>query len=282
MKSSKHCFPANNSQNLFFDVEVRANKCVLRAWAPSAGDIAKAIVLDVAGRYEAYPTLGTLALGSTLGTRQPNTLYSFVWEQTLDRDAMLGAREWESHTTWMYLTNRIRGFAPFNASIETAASKSRSPRYLESIGRTCVLQVWTPLASSDILGSTVSLSYDPEHGYACNIPLAEVPTEAVTQQAYNAKFLPKLSVTGPASIKAGEVADYTVTIRDSDGITVAEAAEIYLEATAGYLPKQRLITDTGSETFKLRALDLAPGDSIKLKVGFRHVSGLAETTVAVC
>lgn len=240
------------------------------------------VEINPATRYNAYPALGARALGGQLGTKQPNVIYAFVWESVLDRTAMLGAREWESHTTWLFLTNRIRGFTPFNATIETAASKARSPRYTQTIERTCVLQVWTPLESSDILGSTVSLSYDPQHGYASNIPLAEVPNEAVTQQSYNAKFVPKLFISGPTTIVKDGVADYIVTMKDSDGAVVAEEAEIYLEVTAGYLPKQRCVITTGTGTFKVRALDLQPGDVIKVKAGFRHVSGIAEQTVTVC
>lgn len=56
--------------------------------------------------------------------------------------------------------------------------------------------------------------------------------------------------------------------------------DYYIEATAGYLPKRR-ITGKGDCHFHLMPLGLSPGDQIKLKVGFRFVSGLVEKIVEV-
>jgi hypothetical protein len=80
-------------------------------------------------------------------------------------------------------------------------------------------------------------------------------------------------------VQAGQSVDLTVSVQDGDGVLQDDVtATVYLEALSGYLPKTRLSV-TGQATFRVIALGLDAGDSIRIKAGFRHFPGATEKTI---
>lgn len=112
---------------------------------------------------------------------------------------------------------------------------------------------------------------------------ANVPVQAVDAGFAFVSRLPRLSLAAPDSITADGTAQATVRLVDAANAPIPRAGvEVFLEATAGYLPKRRVTTAAdGSASVRLRALGLEPGDVVKLKAGFKHFTGSAEALVTV-
>lgn len=71
-------------------------------------------------------------------------------------------------------------------------------------------------------------------------------------------------------------------VREWDMTPYQHAAEVYLEAVNGYLPKNRIMLDeNGHATFKAMSLGLEPGDTMRIKAGFRYNTGIADFTLHV-
>lgn len=66
-------------------------------------------------------------------------------------------------------------------------------------------------------------------------------------------------------------------IREWYGDDVHHVAELELEAVNGYLPKNRIqLDENGCGTFRFYALHLEPGDTMRVKAGFRYQVGMAD------
>ena len=93
---------------------------------------------------------------------------------------------------------------------------------------------------------------------------------------------PRLVVSGPDSIAPGEAVELICRLSSSGGKRITGVdTEFFLEATGGYLPMRRIAAPAGEARFNVLALANQPGDRFKVKVGFRHVSGLAEHTLTI-
>ena len=69
-------------------------------------------------------------------------------------------------------------------------------------------------------------------------------------------------------------------VLNPQGSVHSEAAEIYFEATGGYLPLARIVT-RGQGTLSINAQGLTPGQSFKVKAGFKYYPGKAECRITV-
>ena len=69
-------------------------------------------------------------------------------------------------------------------------------------------------------------------------------------------------------------------VLNPQGSLHSEAAEIYFEATGGYLPLARIVT-RGQGTLSVNAQGLTPGQCFKVKAGFKYYPGKAECLITV-
>lgn len=95
-------------------------------------------------------------------------------------------------------------------------------------------------------------------------------------------MMPKVAISGPASVRADERCEMTVSLIAADGSPHKDQCELVVEAVSGYAPITRVTTSAnGVATFRMRALDLVAGDKLRVKVGTKSISGLAELIVPV-
>lgn len=93
-------------------------------------------------------------------------------------------------------------------------------------------------------------------------------------------LLPTVSVNAPSTVNADATTTANVTL-SRNGATLDYSGELVLEAVSGYLPKRRVTMSNGTGSFKAMALGLEAGDVMRIKVGTRCVSGLAEANITV-
>ena len=242
--------------------------------------VAARLVAQSRGREQDWR--GRLIAGHLLHERFDGRAFEFLGSSVLDLDGALGRSEWTDYGNWVFpLDQEGTPGTPFNRYIDSKASRVRTPRLLALKGINCALQVYVPFAAGDFDGCSFSLTLNPDYGLIGNLdPGTETTYEEVLKGAGQA--FPKLVLSGPDSIPADGSVSLTLAVTDWAGNPVDDAApEVFLKSIGGYLPQQRAVPIAGTAEVRVMALGLVAGESIRVKAGFRHVSGLAEHALAV-
>jgi len=220
--------------------------------------------------------------GTILDQRFEGRTFEPLGGVCLDLDSTLGMAEWSDYGNWVFpLDNQGAPGTPFNRYIETTITKARTPRLLQLKKVNCALQVYVPFGACDFSNCSFSIALHPDYGMVGNLdPGAEVTFAEVLKGASRA--FPKLAISGPAEVAIDGSALLTLSLKTSSGTLIKDASpQVYLEQTAGYMPKCRVVPQDGKAQFKVMALGLDVGDTIRVKAGFRHYGGLAEHTLQV-
>lgn len=225
---------------------------------------------------------GRLIAGHLLADRFDGRAFEFLGAAALDLDGPLGRTEWTDYGSWVFPLDRDgTPRLPFNRYIDSRDSRVRTPRLLNLKGFNCALQIYVPFADSDFDACSFSLTLHSDFGLIGNVDQGiETTYEEVLKGA--ARAFPKLTFSGPESVTAGETALLALALSDwLDEPITDMAPQIFLESTGGYLPLNRVVPTAGSAEVRIMALALASGETIRVKAGFRHMSGLAEHTLTV-
>jgi hypothetical protein len=274
-------------------VRREARKVTFRSFRELAGNVEHAGMLseEEAGRLLTEhaaswqpATFGRRPIpGGYLAPRLGGRVFEEMGGVCLDLDGMLGKGEWSDHASWLFPLDRQGApGAPVNRHVVTRETKARTPRHLESAGQNCALQIYVPFAACDFDDCSFSVALHPRFGLVGNLdPGVEVTYRDVLAGMH--KPFPSVVLSAKSvDVAPDALASVSVRLVDGHGAAITDAdAEIYLQQTGGYLPKQRVTTQRGEATFRVGALGLLPGDSFRVKVGFRHVTGLAELLVRV-
>jgi intein/homing endonuclease len=218
-------------------------------------------------------------LSSTLDAR----IFEELGGVCLDLDGMLGKGEWSDRSNWVFpLDHAGTPQVPFNRFVMTRDTKARTPRLLATAGKNCALQIYVPFASCDFDSSSFSVALHRDFGLVGNLdPGAEVTYADVLGGAQK-PFADIALSTDAIDLAPNAYGTVTAQLVDGSGKAIRDAeAELFIEATGGYLPQQRAMTSKGKTQFRIGALGLAAGESFRVKIGFRHFSSVAEVKVQV-
>lgn len=281
---SRHAYVGSPFDH-FYDVLVFEKRAALAVWRLCEGDSEASLSQENwNNRAIEYPVTGTVASGKVIGSKQPDAKYTLSSVSNIDLKTRIGAGEWVDRSNWLFLLDGEKPLPPINLNAETHRTKQRSPRYLEQNKLNCALQMIVPFASRALTDCSFSLCYNADHGFASNlVTWDEADLIEVTKNGYNFKWYPVFELTGPKTIKADGTAYLTLKLRTPDGETLpGESTEAYFETVSGYLPKTRVpISGEGEVKIKAMALGLEAGDEMRVKVGFRHYTGVSEHTLQV-
>ncbi len=137
-------------------------------------------------------------------------------------------------------------------------------------------------ATDDELFVTVNMNQrSDDQDVAVEGGLSLVLSDASSSGTIRTLMLPHLRVTGPETLGAGAEATLTVRVEDVNGEPINRTATVYLEAVTGVLPKSRVVAEGGVATFPVYATGLAPGEKVRVKVGWKYFSGVDDITIAV-
>ena len=209
----------------------------------------------------------------------------------IDQD-VLGSVAWSDYAVWAFNTACDGQLAmPFNRYLATLPSREHRYTLMTARQETTLLSLMVPFAQQDFSSCSFVLKYNAALGCIHNfssyrsMPTVTPGTPALdTEQLYGMKaLLPSLRLIGPDTIAAGQTGSYLVEMfsRNTDTLVDDTDAQVYLESSAGYLPRRRVTISGGSASFPLLALGLNAGDRIKLKVGWRNYSGADEKIVTI-
>lgn len=93
--------------------------------------------------------------------------------------------------------------------------------------------------------------------------------------------LPSVELDAPATIAIDGSATVEVRVVNQDGTPCQYDGDLVVEALAGYVSKRRVSINGGVGSVSVLPLGLVAGDVIRVKVGTRLITGLADTSITV-
>jgi hypothetical protein len=201
-----------------------------------------------------------------------------IFRPMLDSESVCGVGERQDFAAFVLPFGSNGAVAePYNHFTESIDVKGVTPRNGRLRGAQPIFILYSDVANASLDDWTLI--------YVDSQPFVFEDATAGTWQPAPANFslyglLPTISVTAPSTVNADGSVTAQVTL-SRDGDTLDYSGDLALEAVSGYLPKQRVTISEGMGSFKAMALGLEAGDTMRIKVGTRCVSGLAEANVTV-
>lgn len=93
--------------------------------------------------------------------------------------------------------------------------------------------------------------------------------------------LPAVKIVAPATVLAGGQATVEIRVVNQDGTPHPYNGDLVVEALSGYVSNSRVSISEGVGLTRILPLGLEAGDIIRIKVGTRLITGLAEESIAV-
>lgn len=94
-------------------------------------------------------------------------------------------------------------------------------------------------------------------------------------------LLPSVEVITPAAVSAGSYADIAVQTKNKDGSIYSYTGDLVVDAISGYPTKSRVSMVNGQGTLRVMPLGLDVGDSVRIKINTRTISGMADVSIPV-
>lgn len=263
-----------------------ARRVTVRTWAesPLVDQARRDLDLDIPGDVVPGRTFdGAVVEGSLLAPRLTGLAFKELGAVALDIDVAAGLHEWSDMARWMFPLDLSGAPAtPYNARALTVNSKATGARHLLVEQANCALVAFVYFRQIDFTEASFLVIGHPRHGAVGRLAEEAQIIAPEEQIAFTRRSEPRIAVNGPETVPAGGEAELTCRLVDAGGRPIAGIdTEFFLEATGGHLPLRRVLAPAGEATARIMALGNRPGDSIRVKAGFRHVSGFAEHTLTV-
>lgn len=94
-------------------------------------------------------------------------------------------------------------------------------------------------------------------------------------------LLPSVEVTTPTAVTAGSYADVVVQTKTKDGSSYPYNGDLVVDAISGYPTKSRVSMVNGQGSLRVMPLGLDVGDSVRIKINTRTISGMADVSIPV-
>lgn len=226
-----------------------------------AQDGAVAVINDTPWGKAALKLLGTLTASYSDLRALP------TWADRCVLLAGAGARTWINVTQQTHISKERPAQFIFRSGLESDPLKSR-------------VMFFVPLKSSTFDECAIHiLTEHKDYPHMFNgVPVAREQTSPLQAQV---QALPHLVINAAQQIQGGATAEIAITMVDADGRLIARDCELYLEAIGGSLVSERVHLSRGAGSARVVAIGAQPGDTIRLKAGWRYWSGEAEHTMVV-
>lgn len=216
-----------------------------------------------------------------------------VYQRVIDLESLTQHPEFGDHSSFMlyapvgvmerYTTPEAFFTQTPNLYVATLASKMDAQAYHASVLQAHPIgHILIPFKSSPLEDWTLGFNvFSPELVKASsNIKVMPSITLALVRE----ETLPVVRFVGSKSAEvalAGEVA-VNFQLETPDGTPIVDReADVYLDATAGYLAARRVTTVKGAGSTTFRPDGMATGDTAKIKAGFKLFTGTDDLVVSV-
>lgn len=201
--------------------------------------------------------------------------YALRWSQLTQRC------DWAEHGVWIVPVTRSEGrlLAPFNATADSLAGRWARTDLLARRGWQSLLTLHVPYRGALPADCVIAANAHPDHPPLVAADGMAPPVLEGLAAALAAGQL-QVALLAPATVAAGDSAVIPLQVR-RNGLPLPAACEVWLEASAGYLPRRRIAVGNGDASFTFSALGLAAGDQVHLKAGWKFWPGAAEAGIAI-
>lgn len=200
-------------------------------------------------------------------------------------DPSLRSGEKSDAAVWVCGIDYMGYLHPFyNAVAYETATKAHPMRSVRMMGAPSALFVYQPFADMPWTECPITLKYNQSLGYRANVTgwIDAAAPEDFNYISHMDDALPKIAlIAGGGPIGVDGKQTVAIELRDAAGDRIERDAVVYLEATGGFLPKQRVAMKQGKGSFPIVAMGLEPGDAFKIKAGFRNFSGVLDIPFTV-
>jgi hypothetical protein len=219
---------------------------------------------------------------------RPGALFRRVDSMRVERNPdLFGVGVNSDRCVLMVCTDHSTGklLLPFNRTSMTLLERENRYAMYRQLNANSVLTIGNDFAADSWLDAQVFVKYNQTLGGAVFFDADVVGTKPkVWPPGQSPVYDPPatLRLSGPDSVEAGGNALFTVeSVHGATGAILEKTATVYIEPVYGYAPKQRVELVDGRATFEMLALGLKPGDTVRVKVGFRFTPGLDDASVQV-
>ncbi len=216
-----------------------------------------------------------------------------IYQRTLDLNSLRQHAEFSDHASFMlYAPVGVMerygtpvGFFQQTSNLyaATLASKMDAQAYHATVLQTHPLgHILVPFKSSPREDWTLGFNVFAPELIKAGRDIEVVP--AITLALVREETLPVVRFVGGSSVDVAGNAEVFIEFRleTADGVPITDRdAEVYLEATSGYLVSRRIKTVGGQGATSFRPDGMTSGDSSKIKVGFKYFSGTDDLMVNV-
>ena len=262
------------------------DKITVRTWREIEDSKTKLSDIDVNRHADVVParTFGEVVIdGALLASRLDGLAFEELGAVCLDIDCARDLHEWSDMARWMFRLDSMGvPTVPFNVRALTLNNKVTGTRHLQVSQNDCALVVFVYFAHLDFTEASFLVVGHPAHGAVGTLADRARIIDPKDQVHYSVKSEPRIILSGPESIPAGGEVDLDLKLTSSGGrgLTAIDT-EVYMETTGGHLPLLRVPIVGGKGSLRVAAPWNRPGDTFKVKAGFRHVTGLAEHALTV-
>ncbi|EME69934.1 hypothetical protein H261_11034 [Paramagnetospirillum caucaseum] len=167
--------------------------------------------------------------------------------------------------------------APYNRDLDTYLSKrSGADEFIKNRVHTA-FHLYVPEKGCSFTDCALHAFIGSDYPLITNVEMV-----ARTADEIRASAMPGLKLSGPSGISPEAYALIQVVATNADGsIRDTVSSTVFLEEVNGYLPKRRVDLVNGVGQFRVGALGLVSGDTVRVKAGFRFYTGLADITLPV-
>lgn len=197
---------------------------------------------------------------------------------TLTLNALAAKREWKDYCIWVASgsMHTLSVASVFNRSALTCDSRMEVKDFAAALHISTFMSIFVPhrQALFTEMGISVSGNACP---LICNLPFSDMDGEMMMDAVF-----PRLRMNGPDTVAAGGAVSIQLDcLHPTQDVPYAASLELHLERVNGYLPLNRLTYTGETLEFPVQALGMRRGDTIKIKVGFRHWGAVVEKFVRV-
>lgn len=213
-------------------------------------------------------------------------MLEIIAEATLDYDEYPKEAKQPLSTFLIYLTNNE--LKVDNYLLNTSINHYRSSDYLRSLSGSaiCLAQVYFINANDTISDSSISLVKLNGIDIISNIDMSsfikETAQVAADRNTPKSRFQPKLILSSSSdTVEEDAEVTFRITCELNNEVCTEANFIVHIEPVDGYVAHKRVTLQNGEATFTAQALNLKDGETMRIKVGLPHYTGLAEKVVNV-
>lgn len=201
-----------------------------------------------------------------------------IFSPTITQDVQCGAGECNDFAAFIFGMNTLGELdEPYNWFVQSTDVKGSLPRTSRLRNSQPILVLYSDKAGAPI--DEWTLMYVDSIPFILEDTTLGVFEECASDFIVNS-LLPEITATSNATVSSNDFIHVAVTVKRND-VLVDYSGELVVEAVSGYVPNTRVSILNGQGVFKAMALGLVSGNILRVKVGSKNISGLADISIPV-